>query len=151
MKMVTSTKTSYFKKIYSFFLKGKSKEQLTRYLITGFSSFFLEYLLFFSMFKLMNIYELISNTIAITIVFWFNFLVNRFWSFKSKSKFSKQLFLYGCLFVFNTGISNLFIYVSSNHLNISPLLSKVFIMGLIVIWNFILYKTVIYRSVEKRG
>ena len=149
--MIINTKVSYIKKIYNFFLKGKSKEQLTRYLITGFSSFLLEYSLFYFMYRLMNINELISNTIAIAIVFWVNFLVNRFWSFKSNSRFSKQLFLYGCLFIFNTSISNLFIYVSSNYLNISPLIAKVIIMGLIVVWNFVLYKTVIYKSTEKRG
>jgi len=138
------------KKLYNLFLGGKSKKQFLRYLIIGFSSFFLEYLLFYIMFKVLDINELISNTIAIAIVFWFNFLMNRFWSFESNEKFAKQLMLYGMLFAFNLGVSNLFIYFMTNYLMVSPLISKVLIMGLIVIWNFIIYKTIIYKSVEKR-
>ena len=133
-------------KIFAFFLEGKSKKQFIRYIIVGFSSFILEYLLFFTLFKVIGINELISNPIAIAVVFWFNYLMNRYWSFKSKSKLGKQLLLYLILFAFNTIISNLFIYIGIDLLNISPLISKVVIMGLIVIWNFVIYKKVIYKT-----
>lgn len=139
-------KRPLLKKIYDFFLGGKSLGQLIRYLITGFSSFILEYILFYSLFKLLGVNEFISNSIALAIVFWFNFLMNRYWSFKSKEKLSKQLILYGLLFAFNISISNIFIYGASIILGMSPLISKVLIMSLIVLWNFVLYKTVIYKK-----
>jgi len=142
-KMVA--KRFYLNRIYKFFLGEKSSKQFIRYLIIGFSSFLLEYLLFFTLFKLLNINVLISNSIAIFIVFWFNFLLNKYWSFKSKENLFKQLIMYLLLFVFNITISNLFIYEASIIINMSPLISKVLIMGLIVIWNFILYKKVIYK------
>lgn len=137
---------SLFKKIFDFFLGERSLGQLIRYLITGISSFILEYLLFYYLFRLLLINELIANSIALAIVFWFNFLMNRYWSFKSKNKLSKQLLLYGLLFAFNISISNVFIYGASVILGMSPLISKILIMCLIVLWNFILYKTVIYKK-----
>lgn len=139
-------KNRFLARVYNFFLGDKSSGQFIRYLITGFSTFTLEFLLFFSMYKLLSINELISNSVAITIIFWFNFLMNRFWSFKSKEKIIRQLMLYGILFVFNIGISNLFIYAALSIFYISPLISKILIMGIIVMWNFVLYKTVIYKK-----
>ncbi len=139
-------KRPLIKRVYNFFLGGKSSGQLIRYLITGISSFVLEYILFYTLFRLLGINEFISNSIALAIVFWFNFLMNRYWSFKSKEKLSRQLILYGLLFTFNISISNLFIYGSSVVLGMSPLISKILIMCLIVIWNFVLYKTVIYKK-----
>ena len=139
-------KKKYFNKIFTFFLGGKSKKQFIRYIIIGFSSFILEYLLFFTLFKLIGINELVSSPIAIAVVFWFNYLMNRYWSFKSKGKLGRQLILYLLLFAFNTLISNLFIYGGTNLLQLSPLISKVMIMGLIVLWNFVIYKKIIYRT-----
>jgi len=142
---IAVAKKSYLNRIYKFFLGEKSSKQFIRYLIIGFSSFLLEYLLFFTLFKLLKVNALISNSIAIFIVFWFNFLLNRYWSFESKEKLFKQLIMYLILFAFNITVSNLFIYEASIIINMSPLISKVLIMGAIVIWNFILYKKVIYK------
>ncbi len=134
------------KKVFDFFIGGKSKKQFIRYIITGVSSFIIEYFLFFLLFRLLGIYELIANTVVVTIVFWFNFLMNRYWSFQSKEKPGKQLLLYLALFSFNTVISNLFIYIGVTIFGISPLISKVVVMCLIVTWNFVIYKKVIYRT-----
>ncbi len=116
------------KKIFDFFLGGRSIGQFIRYLITGFSTFGLEYLIFYSLFVLIGMSELIANSVSIAVVFWFNYLANRLWSFKSKEKISKQILQYGVLFFVNIGISNLFMHASSAMFGISPLISKVFIM-----------------------
>ncbi len=133
------------KKAFDFFLGGRSLGQFIRYLITGFSTFGIEYLIFYSMFVMMGVSELIANSVSIAIVFWFNYLVNRFWSFKSKEKITKQVMQYGVLFFVNIGVSNLFMYYASTLLGVSPLISKAIIMVFIVAWNFVLYKTVIYK------
>lgn len=146
MKEMTERSNFTFKKLLEFFIGDKSKKQFIRYLITGVSSFVIEYFLFFLLFKVLSIYELVANTVVITIVFWFNFLMNRHWSFQSKEKLGRQLLMYLALFMFNAVISNLFIYTGVTILEISPLISKVLIMCLIVTWNFVIYKKVIYKS-----
>lgn len=137
---------TYIKRILDFFIGEKSIGQFVRYLVVGFSTFFLEYFLFFMLFRVIGLDDLIANSISITIVFWFNFLMNRFWSFKSKERLLKQVLQYAVLFVFNITFSNVFMYVMSDFVGISPLISKVLVMGLIVMWNFVLYKKVIYRK-----
>ncbi|MCD6323010.1 MAG: GtrA family protein, partial [Clostridiales bacterium] len=80
MKERTEESNLTSKKILDFFIGDKSKKQFVRYLITGTSSFIIEYFLFFLLFKVLSIYELTANTVAVTIAFLFNFLMNRYWS-----------------------------------------------------------------------
>jgi putative flippase GtrA len=71
--------------------------------------------------------------------------MNRFWSFKSKTSIKGQLVAYTLLFAFNLLASSAIIYILTDFLGFIPLISKLFAMGAVVSWNFILYKKVIYK------
>ncbi|NTV90439.1 MAG: GtrA family protein [Clostridiales bacterium] len=116
-----------------------------KYLITGFSSFGFEFFLLFAFKDLLNLTVVLSNSLALGIVFWFNFLMNRFWSFKSKGDIKKQVLMYGCLFFINLGLSDLVMYLMTAQLGIHYLIAKIFATGMIVVWNFIIYRKVIYK------
>ncbi len=132
-------------KFISSLLKTKSAEQILRYLITGFCSAAIEFSLLFLLKELIGLSVIASNSIALSIVFWFNFLVNRFWSFKSRMKLGKQLGMYLLLFLFNLGASDLIMYLLTERLSIQYLLAKIFAVGAVVCWNFVIYKNVIYK------
>jgi len=119
-------------------------EQFIRYITTGFLSFATEVSLLYILKDLCGIWYIYANSIAVFIIFWLNFLMNRFWTFKSRTKFTRQLFLYGILFVINLVASNLIMYLLTDLLKIYYLISKIFAVGLVVSWNFILYKKIIY-------
>jgi len=119
--------------------------QIKRYLITGFSSAAIELSLLYIFRDVLKLGIIVSNSIALTIVFWFNFLMNRFFSFKSSGNIKKQIIMYGFLFIFNLGASNLIMHFLTVSLQIQYLLAKVFAIGAVVSWNFILYKKVIYK------
>lgn len=126
-------------------LKEDSIDQFKRYLVIGFSTFFLEYGIFYVLHNAAGLYYLIANTSAYFISFWFNFLLNRFWSFKSTAGLKRQLFQYLILFSFNLVATNALMYLLSDIAGIIPEISKVLIMGAVVSWNFVLYKKVIYK------
>ncbi|MBA2133386.1 GtrA family protein [Capillibacterium thermochitinicola] len=128
------------------YFPAETRHQFIRYLITGFSSFGLEYSLFYLFYRGVRMPYLWANTLVMTIVFWFNFLMNRYWTFKSKQKLRKQLPLYGLIFFFNIGVSNLLMYLLAEKMSISPLISKVLAMGFIVMWTFTIYRKVIYKD-----
>lgn len=119
--------------------------QLSRYLVTGFSSAAIELTLLFVFRDIAELSIVISNSIALTIVFWFNFLVNRIWSFKSTANLRKQLAMYLVLFAFNLVASDFIMYLLTTKLSLQYLLAKVFAIGAVVTWNFFLYKKVIYK------
>jgi len=127
------------------FIKTKAAGQIMRYLITGICSAAIEFSLLFVFKGLMGLSVVVANSIALSIVFWFNFLMNRIWSFKSKMKLSKQLGMYSLLFLFNLGASDLIMYLLTDRLSMQYLLAKVFATGTVVCWNFVIYKKVIYK------
>ena len=145
--MILSTAMDKLKKneYLSRFLRPEFTGQVIRYLITGFSSAAIELTLLFVFRDLANLSIIVSNSIALTIVFWFNFLMNRIWSFKSTSNLKKQLAMYLVLFVFNLGASDVIMYLLTSKLSLQYLLAKVFAIGAVVTWNFVIYKKVIYK------
>lgn len=86
-----------------------------------------------------------AKTVAFVTVFWFNFLLNKFWSFQSSGHMARQVALYAALCAFNLGASLGIMYVFLDLARLHYLIANVFCIGVIAAWNFILYKTVIYR------
>lgn len=132
-------------RLFADFLTPATLHQIKRYLITGFSSAAIELSLLYILKDLSGLGVIEANSIALTIVFWFNFLMNRFFSFKSSGSIKRQLIMYGILFVFNLGASDLIMHLLTTALHIQYLIAKVFAIGAVVSWNFVLYKKVIYK------
>jgi Predicted membrane protein len=132
-------------KLLSRYLTPDSIGQIIRYLVTGFTSAAIELTLLYTLKDIIKLDVIVANSIALTIVFWFNFLMNRLWSFKSKANIKKQLIMYGILFTFNLGASDLIMYALTSLLHLQYLVAKVFAIGAVVSWNFVLYKKVIYK------
>lgn len=127
------------------FFERRTAQQLVRYLLVGSLSFVMEWSLLFCFHKVFGLWYLYANSAAFIIVFWLNFLLNRFWSFQSQERFGRQILLYGILCLVNLGISNLMMFALHGFLKIEVMIAKVFAVALIVSWNFILYKKVIYK------
>jgi putative flippase GtrA len=127
------------------FLSPELLGQAIRYLITGFSSAAIEFSLLILSKDIFSLSVVVSNSIALTIVFWFNYLMNRKWSFKSTTSLKKQLPMYLVLFIFNLGASDLVMYLLTSRLSLHYLLAKVFAIAAVMTWNFLLYRKVIYK------
>ena len=141
-------------------------QQFKRYVITGVTTFIIEYSMFylfheiiFGRYRLiglglvhrwfgMDAYTyryLLSNTIVYSIDFCLNFTINRVYSFKSKAPLVRQVKRYGMLYVANLIITSMLLYMFADMFGLSPYISKFLAMGIIVSWNFIIYKKFIYR------
>ncbi|HEY8422047.1 MAG TPA: GtrA family protein [Thermoclostridium sp.] len=142
-------------KIASEFLNPDFIGKFVRYLIVGISTFTIEYALFLIFRKILPINEVVTNILVYTFIFWFNFLLNKFFTFKSRKNFKKQLLSYGLLFLFNAVVGNILLFMAITELLkvlfpntpwIPYYLPKILIMVFIVSWNFILYNKVIYKE-----
>ena len=128
------------------FINAETRNQFKKYLVVGFSSFGLDYGLFALFVKVFNVYYLYANIFIYIFVFWFNYILNRCWSFQSKEPLRTQLKKYFLLFIFNLLAANvILIYFLTDIIGIPEMISKILIMGAVVSWNFILYKKVIYK------
>jgi len=130
-------------------IKNNIKEniyQFLKYGISGGLAFILEYSSFFILNNLIGLWYVWSNSIAMTLGFVLSFLLNRYWSFKSTSTNAlKQFILYGILFIVNLGISNLLMMLFIDTFGIAPMISKIMAIGILMCWNFVIYKKVIFK------
>jgi len=142
-------------KFFSEFFTESAMKQFKKYLIVGFTTFGIEYSIFSLSFYLLISNKLfgddtlranLASVIGYSLSFVYNFMMNRVWSFQSKSNISKQLLSYGILFGFNVlatwGIITLF----SDYFGLWQPISKLVAMAAIVCWNFIFYRKIIYKN-----
>lgn len=130
--------------IHKLISNKEMQKQLIKYLIVGGSSAALELLLFTFLRKVTGLSITISNVTAAVTATAFNFLVNRGWSFKSASNFTRSVILYLILFFLNTVFStNAIAFMVS--LGVFDVLAKLITMGMITMWNFVLYRHVIFK------
>lgn len=133
-------------RFFSEFFTKKALAQLTKYLVVGFSTVGLEVLNIRIFTEYFGLWYLLSNTLAYIISFIFNFFLNRIWSFESKSNLKFQLGAYGILFIFNLFASNGIMYLLTSVIGLYYMISKLISIAMIVSWNFVLYKKVIYKD-----
>ncbi len=131
----------FFKGLFTF----NTFAQFYRYVLVGFLSFITETSLLYLLTDHLKLWYIYSNSIAYIIVFWLNFLLNRFWSFKSKQNLPTQLAMYLGLFVINLFASNGMLYLLTSVFKVYYLISKIFAVALVVSWNFVIYKKVIFK------
>ncbi len=119
--------------------------QFKKYFITGLSAAALEYGLFTLLTELAGMRDVIPHAISMSAGFILSFILNRQWSFKSQGNVSKQLFLSVALFLINLCISSYVIYLLVDKAGIWDKLAKLLVMGMIMLWNFVLFKKIIYK------
>lgn len=118
--------------------------QFTKYIIIGGISALCE-LCLFTIFEVVGIGIFISNISSVIIATIINYLLNKFWAFKSQKGSIKSLVLYISLFIFNITFSSQFIIFLSNT-GVKSIIAKFISMILITCWNFILYKKIIFKE-----
>lgn len=124
--------------------KQTLKHQGTWYVVVGVSSALIELTLFQNLYSFSPLSVEPSNVIAVVIATTYNFILNRRVTFEGTSNPLRSLVLYLLLFAFNTTFSTTvisFLVSAGWH----SLLAKVFTMLCIVLWNFILYRKVIFK------
>lgn len=132
-------------KITNTFMKNKAMgKQFGKYLLVGGSTALLELLLYTFFRKIIYLDLSISNIAAVFIATVFNFIINRGWAFKNSSNIYRSIVLYIILFIANTTFStNAIVFMV--RLGVLDIIAKFITMCMITLWNFILYRKVIFK------
>ena len=126
-------------------LTPKTLEQFIKYVITGGLSAGVELSLIYALKEFAHLAVVTANTAAYSGGFCISFLLNKYWSFNSKEHFVRQLLMYGVLFAINLSMSDGLMYLLTSTTSIHYMILKLFVMGIIILWNFVIYKKIIYR------
>jgi len=119
--------------------------QFVKYAIAGGFSFIVENAAFYMLHRILELWYVWSNSVAMTLGFIISFFLNRAWSFKSQGNLYRQFIMYGVLFIINLFISNGLMMLFSGVLKIAPPVAKLVATGIIVCWNFVIYRGFIFK------
>lgn len=115
----------------------------TRYLLVGAVCAIFELVVFRTLYTL-NPVVTVANPVAVVSATALNFALNRSWSFGGSSSARRSAVLYTLLFLFNAAVSTLAISVLVDA-GADALVAKVATMACITVWNFVLYRRVVFR------
>jgi putative flippase GtrA len=123
----------------------KTASQFVKYVIAGIMSLAAEIFLLYIFTEVAKLWYIYSNSIALFVAFIINFIMNRYWAFRSQQSFLKQFITSGMLFALNLVVENGLMYLFTDSAHLYYLFSKVLTTGMSVLWDFFLYKYLIYK------
>lgn len=118
--------------------------QIAKYLLVGGSTAALELMLFWLLCLFTADNLVLSNIIAVLTATCANFLLNGKLTFRGSSNMLRSAILYALLFLFNLAFST-FTINALGASPIPPVVVKALTQACIVVWNFVLYRKVIFR------
>lgn len=134
------------KRVHALGKRAVNSRSFRRYLFVGFSTVAIDYALLV-LFRHFFTSGLVS---AVSIAYWtsiaYNFTLNRYWSFEASSGMvPRQLFLYGCLLIFNYLVT-LGIVWGLESMGLSEYIAKLIALGVTVTWTYLFYKKIVFIS-----
>lgn len=137
-----------FSELKSHSIRLAKSKHFRKYLIAGFTAFFVDFMVFRTMYITLDLNLKLSTFCGIIAGFITSFLLQKFWSFKGSQakKAHHQVVIYALLTIVNTLFTELMVkeaeILGINH---AAELGKIVATGFIVIWNFTIFKLVVFR------
>lgn len=125
-----------------------------KYLLIGFSSFFIQIALLFVFTQIFKMEKVPGNIVSTLLSMIFNFLMSNYWTFKSddkaKASHGSKLIKYLILAVFNYCFDTLLAFpLLAVTWHVNQYISKVIITAMIVMWNFFIYKFWVFKKTDQ--
>lgn len=122
---------------------------VVKYLCVGIISITVDYGLLLLFYRVLGVPLEIATATAFILGLIVNFMLNRLWSFNAKPgrrNAIRQMVLYGILVFLNTIFTVFVVGYASSYWNIPPEISKPVCVLLTTVWNYVLYKKVIFKE-----
>lgn len=130
-----------------------SNRRVLIYVLVGALAFAIEYASFLLLIRwISGSYALsVAQTISFSLGLIVSFTGSRLFTFKGKDmtyahSVSRQLGSYILLAVINLAITNLVIYGLVHYLLFIPFIAKLLVMCMVVVWNFLIFQKIIFKS-----
>lgn len=116
--------------------------QIMKFGVVGFLAFLIDYGLMVFLTEVFGINYLISATISFTVSVIFNYLASMRYVFRHKEGMSRrrEFIIFVVLSVAGLIINNLLMWLGTDCLGISYLITKLFATAVVMVWNFVTRK-----------
>ena len=117
----------------------------SQYVASGGTAFALEYATFIGLVYGLHVAVVGANIASFGVGLLTSFTLNRYWVFKGGLAAGRRQFgLYVTLALFNLVVTSLLL-VGLKRIGIEPAIAKLLVMGVIVLWNFGILRTVVFK------
>lgn len=124
-------------------------QNFVRYLITGGLSVLVDYGTLMFLYRVLHVRLVVAVTVSYVLALVVNFLLTKLYTFQSRSgghkKHAKEAAGYLILVGFNLIFTN-FVILQMSNAGIGPSISKLITVACITLWNYYLYKHLIFKS-----
>lgn len=133
------------------------KAQITqpaKYILVGLITVVFEYISFYALYLFVfqiqtdNEKIVLSQILSFIVALVINFLGNRYIAFRKDNYMNgqyKQITIFFSLAIFNLFMSTCLIFILVSIATVHPVMAKLITIPIIVGWNFIVYRTVIFK------
>jgi len=123
-------------------------EKITRYVIAGGTGALINFLIYFVMLQVFNVWYLLSSICSFTLSIFAGFYLQKYFTFRNSSKdyIYKQMYLFFSFSLINLLINVILLVFFVEILGINQLVAKVLTLGIIAIGSFFVYQNFVFSS-----
>lgn len=125
----------------------KNKKEAIRFIIIGFLSTVINYLISISLTQWTDV--LIATTVGYLFGFLVGFIFNKVWSFESIGNYRVEIFKYFAVYLFSLCVNMLLVYLAKTYIPISISVCYIGIIGITTILNFTGSKIFVFKQGSK--
>lgn len=138
-------------KIFTEQLKGLADKglfkQIIRFIITGALSAGLEFFVYTSLITYLHFHYQYSNILAFIAANVLNYTLSRNWVFvKGRHSLSMEFVAFAIVAIVGLGLNILILWVMIDHIQIDYRIAKLFAIAIVVLWNFISKKRLVFQG-----
>ncbi|MBA4319640.1 MAG: hypothetical protein C0412_14665 [Flavobacterium sp.] len=126
----------------------KNYKQIIKFLIAGGMAAFVNLSLLYFFTDILDIWYLISTSMAFIVAFFVSFFLQKFWTFRDNDKqtIHKQIVAYLFISLFNLCVNAIAMYIAVDGFKIWYMLAQFIISGLIAFESYSVYKILIFNK-----
>jgi len=116
--------------------------QLMKFVVVGGLSFVLDFIIYYVLTNFFSVYYLVAGFFSFSLSLIFNYLMSMKFVFKSKDDLKKthEFAIFVTLSVMGLGLNLLSLYILVDLFKMNDLIAKVFVAGIVMIFNFVTRK-----------
>lgn len=92
----------------------------------------------------------LANAISYTVALSLSFFMNYTWVFRSNARVKMTFTKYFLLAITNLFIGSVIIKVMIYDIHIDELIAKIIVMGMIALWNYVIYSKILFIECKKK-
>ncbi len=126
--------------------------QFFKYCVGGGTAFIVDFSILYTLTDIFGLWYLWSATLAFTVAASVNYIIQRFWTFKStNTSVSKQFPIFIATQIVGLFINNTTLYFLVDHLGVYYLLAKIAATAIVLIWNFWASKKFVFNIKKEKS